>query len=85
MSLSPKLTSKAFKPAFLFALINHLHITMKNYSLFSLSAIILTGCGQAGPLYLPDAPPPIHVEKPKEGKPSPKPETPPKTEPEKTK
>ena len=23
----------------------------------------LSGCGQTGPLYLPDEPPPIHVEK----------------------
>lgn len=30
------------------------------YSL--LFSILLTGCGQTGPLYLPDAPPPIHVE-----------------------
>jgi predicted small lipoprotein YifL len=68
---------------------------MKNYSLLSLAAVILTGCGQEGPLYLPDAPPPIHVEKPKEekpkeekpkeDKPASKPETPPKTEPETTK
>ncbi|MGR9045971.1 MAG: LPS translocon maturation chaperone LptM [Gammaproteobacteria bacterium] len=24
---------------------------------------LLSGCGQTGPLYLPDEPPPIHVEK----------------------
>ncbi|MGR9052016.1 MAG: LPS translocon maturation chaperone LptM [Gammaproteobacteria bacterium] len=24
---------------------------------------VLTACGQTGPLYLPDQPPPIHVEK----------------------
>jgi predicted small lipoprotein YifL len=42
---------------------------MKNYSLLLLSVVVLTGCGQAGPLYLPDAPPPVHVEKPKEEKP----------------
>ena len=64
---------------------------MKNYSLLSLAAIFLTGCGQEGPLYLPDAPPPIHVEKPKEEKPkkaekpAATPETPSKTEPEDTK
>jgi predicted small lipoprotein YifL len=41
---------------------------MKNYSLFLLFVVFLTGCGQAGPLYLPDAPPPVYVEKPKEDK-----------------
>lgn len=30
---------------------------------------LLTGCGQFGPLYLPNLPPPIHVEKPKPEKP----------------
>lgn len=31
--------------------------------LFILStAAMMAGCGQSGPLYLPDQPPPIHVE-----------------------
>ncbi len=28
----------------------------------TLFVAIVSGCGQTGPLYLPDAPPPIHVE-----------------------
>ncbi|MEY4767916.1 MAG: Prokaryotic lipoprotein-attachment site [Pseudomonadota bacterium] len=28
-----------------------------------LSTLFLLNCGQTGPLYLPDSPPPIHVEK----------------------
>jgi predicted small lipoprotein YifL len=34
---------------------------MKNYLLYCLLSVILISCGQIGPLYLPDAPPPIHV------------------------
>ena len=50
----------------------------------------LTGCGQLGPLYLPDAPPPIHVApEPEPAKPEIKPETKtltnPPSQPEKTK
>jgi predicted small lipoprotein YifL len=60
---------------------------MKNYSLILLFTVVLTGCGQTGPLYLPDAPPPIHVAKPKPEpeKPKAEPVTPSKTEPVKTK
>lgn len=63
---------------------------MKNYSLFLLLVVFLTGCGQAGPLYLPDAKPPVHVEKPKEDKPKEEKtkteqQAPTKTESEKTK
>jgi predicted small lipoprotein YifL len=58
---------------------------MKNYCLFLLLLTVITGCGQAGPLYLPDTTPPIHVEKPKEETPKPAQETPTKTEPEKAK
>ena len=65
---------------------------MKNYSLILLLTVVLTGCGQIGPLYLPDGSAPIHVAKPIEEKPKPEPEkpkaepvTPSKTEPEKTK
>jgi predicted small lipoprotein YifL len=37
---------------------------MKNYPLFLLLLIALTGCGQAGPLYLPTDPnPPVTVPK----------------------
>jgi predicted small lipoprotein YifL len=37
---------------------------MKNYSLFWLLLIALTGCGQIGPLYLPTDPnPPVTVPK----------------------
>jgi predicted small lipoprotein YifL len=36
---------------------------MKNYSLFWLLLIALTGCGQIGPLYLPNGPAPIYVPK----------------------
>lgn len=62
---------------------------MKNYSLFLLLLIVLTGCGQIGPLYLPNMPAPIHVSK--EHQPEPKVDTPKITspttpsEPEKTK
>jgi predicted small lipoprotein YifL len=63
---------------------------MKKHSLFLLSFIALTGCGQVGPLYLPGTPPPIHVEpepKPEAKKPAPEQKTPAETpsEPEKTK
>lgn len=59
---------------------------MKNYLLF-LFPIALMGCGQAGPLYLPDAPPPIHVEpeKPEPAKTESKTSTETKPEAEKTK
>lgn len=56
--------------------------TMKHYALLLLLAT-LTGCGQIGPLYLPDGPAPIHVPKPQ---PETKTEQPTKpAEPEKTK
>jgi predicted small lipoprotein YifL len=37
---------------------------MKNYKLLLLLLLgsVAAGCGQPGPLYLPDQPPPIHVE-----------------------
>ncbi|PKM11635.1 MAG: hypothetical protein CVV13_08445 [Gammaproteobacteria bacterium HGW-Gammaproteobacteria-3] len=36
----------------------------KTQALLLLSLLVfLSGCGQTGPLYLPDEPPPIHVEK----------------------
>ncbi len=40
---------------------------MKNYSFFTLLFLtfLVSGCGQTGPLYLPDALPPIHTEKTK--------------------
>jgi predicted small lipoprotein YifL len=40
---------------------------MKFKHFFKLLLLIATvaGCGQMGPLYLPDAPPPIHVKKEK--------------------
>lgn len=34
----------------------------KSIYLGLLLALLVSGCGQTGPLYLPDAPPPIHVE-----------------------
>ncbi|MGR9116182.1 MAG: LPS translocon maturation chaperone LptM [Gammaproteobacteria bacterium] len=34
-----------------------------NYPILLPLLILLSGCGQTGPLYLPDEPPPIHVEK----------------------
>lgn len=37
-------------------------IMTKYFSIGILFALLLCGCGQTGPLYLPDAPPPIHVE-----------------------
>lgn len=55
---------------------------MKNYLLLLFLAAI-TGCGQVGPLYLPDAaaPPPVYVPKPQlDIKTPPKPQS----EPEKT-
>ncbi len=57
---------------------------MKNYSLCLLLLTTVTGCGQIGPLYLPNGPAPVYVPK---AKPDVKVEqnTPPKTEPEKTK
>lgn len=36
---------------------------MKNYLLYCLLTLMLSACGQAGPLYLPGTPPPIHVPK----------------------
>lgn len=62
--------------------------TMKNYSLFLLLLIGLTGCGQVGPLYLPNGPAPIYVPKAKvEPAPESEQKTPPTTPsaPEKTK
>lgn len=40
-------------------------LKMKAYRLLKLLFLIplLCGCGQMGPLYLPDTPPPIHTEK----------------------
>ncbi len=35
---------------------------MKNYIVLISSLLLLAACGQTGPLYLPDSPPPIHVE-----------------------
>ena len=60
------------------------HHTMKNYLLFLPLLTVLTGCGQVGPLYLPNGPAPIYVPK---AKPEPEQKTPTKTqsEPEKTK
>ena len=57
---------------------------MKNYLLFLPLLTVLTGCGQVGPLYLPDGPAPIYVPK---AKPEPEQKTPTNTptEPEKTK
>jgi predicted small lipoprotein YifL len=57
---------------------------MKNYLLLLLLLTNVTGCGQKGPLYLPDGPVPVYV--PKE-EPEPAQKTPTKTqsEPEKTK
>lgn len=43
--------------------------TMKYYSLL-LSCLVLTGCGQMGPLYLPDGPAPIHTSQPQAPTPS---------------
>lgn len=45
---------------------------MKVYQLFKLLFLIplLCSCGQIGPLYLPDAPPPIHVQKEKTDQPA---------------
>lgn len=58
---------------------------MKNYSLLLLLAA-LTGCGQIGPLYLPDTlVPPVYVPKPEPEKPKAEQTTPSKTEPEKAK
>ncbi|MFU8788921.1 MAG: LPS translocon maturation chaperone LptM [Methylobacter sp.] len=50
---------------------------MKPYQLLLplLISAVVSGCGQTGPLYLPDQPPPIHVP------PEPKPD--PETQPEK--
>ncbi|MGZ8161969.1 MAG: LPS translocon maturation chaperone LptM [Methylobacter sp.] len=51
--------------------------------IFLLLGSVLAGCGQPGPLYLPDRPAPIHVEPEPEPEPQEKePATPPKTEPE---
>jgi hypothetical protein len=36
-----------------------------NVSKLLFFSILLCGCGQTGPLYLPGTPPPIHVEKEK--------------------
>ncbi|MGZ8240802.1 MAG: LPS translocon maturation chaperone LptM [Methylobacter sp.] len=60
-------------------------ISMKTCKLliFLLLGSVLAGCGQPGPLYLPDRPAPIHVEPEPEPEPQEKePATPPKTEPE---
>ncbi|WP_174627358.1 LPS translocon maturation chaperone LptM [Candidatus Methylobacter favarea] len=48
--------------------------------IFLLLGSVLPGCGQPGPLYLPDSRPPIHVEP--EPEPEKKPATEPKKEPE---
>jgi predicted small lipoprotein YifL len=55
--------------------------------IFLLLGSVLAGCGQPGPLYLPDKPPPIHVEPEPETEPEPATEhkTEPKPEPAKDK
>lgn len=40
-----------------------MNIKLINYYTLGLILCILTGCGQNGPLYLPDQPPPITVPK----------------------
>jgi predicted small lipoprotein YifL len=66
---------------YLFTVVLLIDYLMKNYLLLLLLAAI-TGCGQVGPLYLPDAAaPPVYVPKPQlDIKTPPKPQS----EPEKT-
>jgi predicted small lipoprotein YifL len=57
---------------------------MKNYLLLLPVLTMVTGCGQLGPLYLPDGPAPIYVPK-AEPEPAQKAPTKPQSEPEKSK
>lgn len=38
---------------------------MKKLVSYLFSVVLLTGCGQTGPLYLPDQKPPVNIEKTK--------------------